>query len=263
MPLKKLILLPAILILLILSCSSKSKLTDDAIQEDITIAVNNYNSDSWEIRLNSIKSISKYSNTVYAKNSFLLAYKALDDSYSEVRIEALKILKIMKAAAAEEKIGTLALTDVNSNVKFFAFSALEEYGSIRNEDIFINGLDDKDWLVKEASLKGLLNIKDPGIQRKHLDIILKSINNNNISIKLTAVSNLTVKDPLIYHELAKIVNDKESNLSILKAALQKIKGYRFDNKTKKRIIQLLTHRDKNVRILSLQALKQEGTNLDQ
>ncbi|HNX23499.1 MAG TPA: HEAT repeat domain-containing protein [Spirochaetota bacterium] len=250
-------------VLILVRCSTGNQFTEDAeIQKNITSAVNNYNSDNWETRLESVKSISKYSNTVYAKNTLLLVLKALDDSHSEVRIEVLKILKKMKAPAAEERIGSIALADENSNVRFFAFSALEEYGNIVNEDIFINGLDDADWLVKEAALKGLMKINDPEIQIKYIDIILNAINDRNISIKLTAISNLKIKDPLIYEELARIINDKESGLSVLKAALEQIKGYKLDSITKKRIIELLTHRDKKVRILSLQALKQEELNLN-
>ena len=250
-------------VLLMLRCSSNNQFTEDtAIQKDITEAVNNYNSEDWQIRLKSVKSISKYSNTVYAKNSLLLILKATDDSHSKVRIEALKILKDMKAPAAEEKIGSMALGDENSNVRFFAFSALEEYGNITIEDIFINGLDDTDWLVREAALRGLMKIKDPEIQVKYLEVILNAINDPNISIKLTAISNLNIKDPLIYKELTEIINDKKSGLSVLKAALEKIKGYKIDSKTKKRIIELLTHRDKNVRLLSLQALKQDELKSD-
>jgi hypothetical protein len=245
-----------------LKCGSNQFTDDAAIQKEITIAVNNYNSEDWETRLNSIKSISRFTDTVYAKNSFLLVLKATDDSHSEVRIEALKILKIIKAPAAEEKIGQIALYDENSNVRFFAFSALEVYGNIKNENIFIKGLDDSDWLVKEASLKGLMRINDPGIQFKYLSTILTAINSSNISIKLIAISNITIKDQLIYNELAGIINNKESGLSILKAALLKITGYKLDKKTKKRVIELLTHRDKAVRLLSLQVLKQEELNPD-
>lgn len=248
--------------LLVLCCSSNQFIEDTAAQQEITAAVNNYNSENWEIRLESVKSISKYSNSVYAKNSLLLLMKALDDSHAKIRIEALKTLKVIKAPAAEEKIGGIALNDINSNVKFFAFSALEEYGSIQNEDIFIHGIDDTDWFIKEAALKGLMKIKDPEIQIKYLNIIVSAINDKNISIKLTAISNLNIKDPLIYEKLSEIINNKESGLSVLKAALEKIKGYKLDKKTKGRIIELLTHRDKNVRILSLQALKQEGLNID-
>jgi HEAT repeat protein len=249
--------------LLVLCCSSNNKFIEDmAAQQEITSAVNNYNSKNWEVRLESVKNISKYSDSVYAKNSLLLLMKALDDSHSKIRIETLKTLKVMKAPAAEEKIGSMALNDINSNVRFFAFSALEEYGSIQNEDIFINGIDDTDWLIKEAALKGLMKIKDPEIQIKHINIIISAINDKNISIKLAAISNLNIKDPLIYDKLSEIINNKESGLSVLKAALEKIKGYKLDNKTKGRLIELLTHRDKNVRILSLQALKQEKLIID-
>jgi len=258
------IILYFVLPLIILSgCSSGDQFIEDKkIQNDITTAIYNYNSNDWEIRLNSIRNISKYSDTVYAKHSLMLLFKALDDSHSEVRIETLKILKKMKAAAAEDKIAEIASTDENSNVRFFAYSALEEYGNLINEDIFIKGLSDNDWLVQEASLKGLMKINDPEIQIRHINIIINAINHRNISIQLIAVSNISIKHLLIYNELSKIINNDKSGRHILKAALEKIRGYKLDEKTKKRIIKLLTHRDKNIRILSLQVLKQENFNLN-
>jgi len=255
---KRILIIILLEILIVLKCSNTNRFSEDAeIQKNITAAVNNYNSDDWETRLKSIKNVTEYTDTIYAKNTMLLVFKALDDSHSAVRIEALKILKKMKAPAAEEKIGQLALTDENANARFFAFSALEEYQNIKNEDIFIRGFNDRDWLVKEAALKGLMRINDPEIQIKYIDIILNAMKDKNVSIKLACISNITIKDPLIYIELASIINNKESSLYILKAALSKIKGYKIDDKTKKRIIALLTHRDKEIRILSLQALKQE------
>ncbi len=249
------------LLLVLSSCSSNVQITNSAkIQNDITIAVNDYNSESWEVRLNAIKKISRYSDTVYAKNSLLLIIKALSDSHSEIRIEALKILTKIKAPAAEKKISGIALLDDNANVRFFAYTALGEYGNPENEEIFLKGYQDEDWLVKEAALKGLMNIKDPEIQTRNLNLILNAIRDKNISIKLTAISNISTRHQMIYDELAKIINNRESNLFILKAALQKIREYKLDAVTKKRIIELLTSRDRNVRILSLQALKQDELN---
>jgi HEAT repeat protein len=244
-----------------LACGG-SLLMEDAMQKEIITAAKNYNDENWEIRLLAIINISKYSDTIYAKNSLLLLIKALDDPYSVVRIEALKSLKKMKAAAAEEKIGDLAMSDENSNVRYFAYLALEEYVNIANEDIFLYGLNSNDWFIKEAALRGLMRIDNYAIQTKHIDIIIDCIKNKNTAIRLTAIQYLTIKSALIYDELADIINDKTSGLTVLRAALGEIKGYKFDIKTKMRIIELLTHRDKSVRLLSLQALKYEKSNLD-
>jgi len=252
-----------ILSMIILSvnyCTTSKFAEIAAIQKDITAAVKDYNSENWETRLNALKRISRYSNTVYAKNSFLLIIIATEDSHSEIRIEALKILKVMKAPAAEERIRSIALSDTNSNVKYFAFSALEGYGNIKNEKAFLTGLNDKDWLVKESALKGLMKINDPDIQKKHLPVIIKAINDKNISIRITALSNLAIKDPLIYAELTKIINNNESGSTILEAVLRCIKGYKLDEITRKKIIQLLTHKEKQVRLLSLQILKYKEEN---
>jgi len=253
----KIVLLIILNSVLLINCSTTRFSDDTEIQNNIKTAVNNYNSDNWETRLKSIETVSKYSNSVYAKNSILLVIKALDDSHSTIRIESLKTLRKLKAPAAEEKIGVIALTDTNSNARYYAFSALGEYRNLKNESIFLKGLENRDWLVREASLIGLMQINDPEIQLKYIDVILNSIKDKNVSIRLACISNLTIKDPLIYSELSKIINNKKSSLYMLKAALRQIKGYKIDDKTKSRIINLLTHRDKEIRILSLQALKLE------
>jgi HEAT repeat protein len=254
----KIIILIILKVVLLFSCSSTSRLSDDEIiQNNIKRDVNNYNSPNWETRLRSIKSVSKYSESIYAKNSTLLVIKALDDSHSAVRIEALKILRKIKAPAAEEKIRTIALGDINSNARYYAFSALGEYRNIKNESFFLKGLENRDWLIREAALIGLMGINDPEIQIRYIDIILNAMKDKNVSIKLACISNLAIKDPLIYSELSKIINNKNSSLYLLKAALKQIKGYKIDDKTKNRVISLLTHRDKKIRILSLQVLKME------
>ena len=65
---------------------------------------------------------------------------------------------------------------------------------------------------------------------------------------------------MIYNEIVKIIKNKSSGLSLLKAALSAARGYRFDEETRERIVKLLTHRNREIRILSLQALKQEKTD---
>lgn len=239
-------------------CTGGGQLTNDgAIQKDITSAVNDYNSDDWQIRLESVKRVSKHTQTIYAKNSLLLIIKSLEDSHTEIVIESLKILKQIKAPAAEEKIAFIAQYSTYSNVRFYALSALEEYKNIQHERIFLNGTTDSDWLIREAAFKGLLTINDPYVQTRNIDLITKAINNENISVRITVLQSINIRDPLIYDELAKIINDRESGLSILTSALQKIAGYTLDDKTKERVVELLTHRDKNIRLLSLHVLKLE------
>ncbi len=260
MPLRKFITntLFFLSVLLVSGCSGRGDvLSDAAVQKEITTAVNDFNSDNWQVRIDAVRRISKYSQSVYAKNSLLLIIKALDDSHSEVVIEALEILKQIKAAAAEEKISFIAQNESNPNLKYHALSALAEYRDIKNEKIFLDGAASHDWLVREASLKGLLSINDPYVQTRNLDLIIKAINDENISVKLSVIPLINIKNPLIYDELVKIINEEGSRISLMISALQKLAGYTLDDATRERIVVLLTHRDKNVRILSLQVLKQE------
>jgi len=254
-------MLPVLCLFLVLtntSCSGNQIVSSDSVvKSEIIKGINDYSSENWEIRLRGVQTVSNYGNTIYAKNVLLLLMKAADDMHPRVRCDALTGLKKMAAPAAMEKIRELALTDKDSNVRLFAISALEVYKSIQNEDIFLKGLDDQNWFVRETSLRGLLLIDDQYLQTRHKDIIIKAISDDNISIRLTALNSVRIKDPLLYTEISRIINNKESGLSILKAALFAVKGYRLDDITRNRIISLLIHRDEDIRLLSLQVLKAE------
>lgn len=246
------------------SCSLKTGLyPDDAeARRSIRNSINDYSSEDWVVRLGAVKSASRYGDTVYAKNVILLMLLAADDYHPLVQIEAIKGLKKMRSYAALEKLRELSLTDPDLNVRRIAIETLQDYSLPENADIFITGIESRDWLIREASYIGLLRIKPDDTQKNYIGKIIKGIKDRNISVRIAVLTNLKIKDPLLYNEISGIINNKKTGISLLKGALVAANGYTFDDKTRERLLGLLTHRNKEVRLLSLQALKREKIELN-
>jgi len=235
---------------------------DQIIKNQITSAINDYSSDDWEVRLKAIKSIEKYGNSIYAKNIIILMLLAAEDCHPIVQLEAIENLKIIKPDAAVDTLQHIALNDNNHNVRYAALTALSAYNSHGNIEIFIENLSNHDWLIREAAYLGLLSITPLEDQRDYITKIVKGINDDSLSIRIAVLSNVKIQDPRIYSEIIKIIKDRKSKFSLLKASLVAIKGYMLDSETRERLMKLLTHRNKDIRILSLQALKQEKIELN-
>ncbi|HOP29900.1 MAG TPA: HEAT repeat domain-containing protein [Spirochaetota bacterium] len=247
-----------------LSCSFKTVLQPDNTADEKTInnSINDYSSGNWHIRIEAVKRASGYINTVYAGKILNLMLLASADYHPAIQIEAIKSLRQMKSYAALEKLREIAMTDPDLNVRRTAITALHDYSSADNSDIFITGTGSRDWLIREASFIGLLKIKPEELQLNYLGKIIKGIKDPRLSVKLAVLTNLKIKDPLLYNEISGIINNKRTGISLLKGALTAINGYTFDERTRNRLLSLLTHRNKDIRILSLQALKREKIELN-
>lgn len=257
------------LISIFLAVSTSSCLMENVIptedlqaKESINRYINDYSSENWEIRFEAIKNASRYTDTVYAGKIINLMLQAASDYHPAVQIEAIKNLKKMKSYSSLEKLRELSLTDPDHNVRTSAITALHDYASPDNSDIFITGIESRDWLIREASYIGLLKIKPDSIQNNYIGKIIKGIKDPNLAVKLAVLTNLKIKDPLLYNEISGIINNKKTGISLLKVALTAINGYTFEEKTRRRLLDLLTHRNRDVRLLSLQALKREKIELN-
>ncbi len=246
------------------SCSFTNALQQDneAAKTSVSSSITDYSSGDWETRLAAVKRTSEFSDTVYARNVLNLMLQAASDYHPAVQIEAIKSLKKMKSYSSLEKLRELTMTDPDHNVRRAAITALHDYASADNSDIFLAGIESRDWLIREASYVGLLKIKPDDIQKNYIGKIIKGMKDPNLSVKLAVLTNVKIKDPLLYNEISGIINRKRTGVSLLKGALVAVNGYTFDDKTRNRLLGLLTHRNRDVRILSLQALKREKIELN-
>ena len=83
------------------------------------------------------------------------------------------------------------------------------------------------------------------------------MNDPSIAVRIETLRHVRIRDAGLYREISALINNQKTGISLLKAALTAVTGYRIDEKTKKRIIKLLTHENRNVRVLALRALKKD------
>ena len=138
--------------------------------------------------------------------------------------------------------------------------ALAEYRDPTASPIFVKGLTSEDWLLREESIKGLLMIDDILIQQVSIPYILKALRDQRINVRLSALKYVKVRNIKIYEVLQHIVNNKNNynRIIILISTLNAIKGYLLDDKTRERLIEFLTHPNREIRILSLSVLKKDN-----
>ncbi len=243
----------------ITSCSLKNRIfaEDEAAKKEINSFIHDYSSEDWEVRLQAVKDASKYTDTPYSINIISFMLTASDDYHPLIRIEAVRNLKRMKSYAALEKLRKISLTEQDTNVRRTAITALQDYSQPANADIFIMGIESRDWLTREASYTGLLKIRPEEYQRQYIGKIIKGMKDPILSVRISLFNNVKLKDPLLYNEIAGVINNRKTEISLLKSALVAVNGYALDDRTRGRLQDLLTHRNKDIRLLSLQALKRD------
>jgi HEAT repeat protein len=264
--LKKIIIILSIA-LLSSACAKKINFkADKEGQNEIKTIASGLNSSNWQERLKTVKYISKQIST-NAYDSDLtddvilnLLIKATSDSHETVTVEAIKGLSVLKYPEAMEILAVLSLDDKNSNKRWYAIQALSLYKNSANIPVFIKGLKSEDWLIREASIKGLLYL-DKILNNEYIPVIIAAINDQNESVRIAALQNLKIKDEKLYETIKKIFINKKNDMRInlIKAALIALEGYTLDDKVKERTIELLTDRNSDIRILSLRVLKKDYT----
>jgi HEAT repeat protein len=246
-----------------LSCGKSIKPFSDAekIKSEITAAVHQYSSDNWEERERAVVRMHRYGDSAFAANVTLFFIKATEDRQPLVRIKAVQGLRIKKDPAALARLRVMAREEPRSNVRWHTLLALGDYGLAENEPFFIEGFKSRDWIIREASVIGILSIIDMETQKRNIPLIKNAINDNILSVRLAALNHLKFKDELLYTEIAGIINNRKSSRSLLKAALGAIKGYRLDLKTRERLISLLTHYDRDIRVSAFRVLREEPVQM--
>jgi len=248
----------AVLIILSSACSVSTITGEDpVIKAGISASIRQYSSVNWESRRNAIITASEYTDSSYRITLTRFFIKAADDSHPLVRIEALRGLKKMMPPEAMPKIRHMAQYDNSPIVRWTAYTVLEDYRDAENEKAFITGCGDEDWLIRESAIRGLLKIEDMEVQRRNIDLILTMIKDSSISVRIETLNNLQYRDPVLFSAISRLINSRKTGKSLLKAALRAVSGYRFDDLTRKRLVRLLTHENKEIRILALRALKKE------
>jgi hypothetical protein len=221
-------------------------------------AANKYAAGNWMERRDVVKEIVSYLG--HDKNDLIVGtlMVASQDQYSEVRIEAVKGLVILKSDKALDVIKKIASDDTDNNVRWHAIKELREFKDPSISEIFIKGLGSDDWLIREESIKGILAMDDAIIKTKMIPYIIKAINDPSSSVVYTTLHSVKIKDAVLYRVIADKFNScSEYNYSLLEATLIALNGYSLDTKTREKVINLLVHDNTHIRLLALRVLKKE------
>ncbi len=212
---------------------------------------NGYKSDNWETRLEAIKAVAR----IEGERAENLIIQALHDSHDAIKIEALQILSKRPIKRARVYIKDLALNSQNDNVRWNALRTLSCYRDPRDVSIFIYSFNNEDWLVREASVIGLLSIDDYSTKYIYMNVIIKALDDPSISVKFAVLSHLTIKDAVLYSKLIQMLHAENNPPSLLVAILKALQAYTIEEKDRDTIVELLTHSNSTVRITALHTLR--------
>ena len=231
-----------------------------------------YSSRRWDIRKNSISRITAFfsdkdqrdmkffrKTDEYTRISDFLI-NATRDTHSSVRIEALGAISLIRPESAFDRLAEMALTDQDDNARWRAVEALSLYRNEKSADIFLETLTSDDWVVREASVRGIL-LLDENVQRQRLlPAIAGAMRDPNDNVSCAALSGCAIRDRELYIAATDVLRSRKKPSARLLAALMKaLNGYILEDDIRRMVIASLSHQDKEVRVLALRVLKKESS----
>ncbi|MBN2077498.1 MAG: HEAT repeat domain-containing protein [Spirochaetes bacterium] len=219
-------------------------------------AANKYAAGNWMERVDAVKEIVRYIGPDKNDLIFGTLMVASGDPYQQVRMEAVKGLAIVKNQECLSMLRRIASSDPADNVRWLALRELRGLGDPAAADIFIRALDSEDWLIREEAARGITSLDKEIIRSRMIPHILKAINDPDVNVVLAVLNTITVRDPRLYRAIADRLT-AGSDYSLLEASLKAINGYRLDEKTKEKVIDLLVYNNSRIRVLALRVLKSD------
>ena len=227
-------------------------------RQNVRNEANRYATGNWVERRQAVREIAKYYGP--EKNELIIGilYVALQDPHPLVRIDALNGLYRLKLESTHVAVKNIAADEKDPNVRMYAIKALRVFRDPSDIDIFIKGFQDDDWLIREESIKGLLVMNDITVKSRLIPYIIAAINDPRASIAITTLRRLKTKDEKLYTVIVNKFNSNTKNkYSLIEATLIGLYGYKLDDKTKTKVINLLVHPNLNIRLLALKVLRND------
>jgi HEAT repeat protein len=237
-------------------------------REAILRSLSQFQEADWQMRQKALNDLASYNLSIIDPDfpAIEKAYlRALDDSHQLIRIEALKNIAAVSSTRIRNRVAEIAKDDPNLNIRWYALKSLSGLKKAAFINVFISGLSSDDWLIREESIRGLLTIDDQTILRQHISLVVSSLEDPIYAVRLTALENLTIRDPRLYDSIARMLNSEmREQHAILVALLKALRGYRLDQETRSHVSEFLLHSNSEIRVLALRALKSsdeaEGDN---
>lgn len=243
-----------LLLLVVVSVSCARKIIVGEDEKLLEKYIKQYDSSDWEERVDAVSKVSGFRSDRAV--NFLLS--ATYDVHQAVAIESLRGFSISHPEVALDRIQYLAEFENNDNVRWYALKVLAEYRNPKSAPVFVIGLNSSDWLIREASIRGLLMIDDYAIKYVSIPYIIEALNDNKINVRITTLEHLDLRDKRLYDTIVALIpSDVNRNSSLLEAILKALRGYKLDGTTRMKLINLMTHQNKRIRLLAFRVLKEE------
>ncbi len=222
-------------------------------------AIEKYNSENWLTRKDALmtlqEELKKRNSPEIAMTIEKVFLNASLDDHIAIRIKAAEGLSLLESSSSLAMLLNLASPRSPVNVRWSAIKALASRNSPLATSVYVRGLSDNDWLIRKASVKGLLRLKDTELKNRYINLILKALKDPVINVRVCAMDNLSLQDRRIYRAItANIYQGKPGILLI--SSLKAIRGYQLDNTTREKLIDMLNHPRIKIRILALRALQE-------
>ncbi len=245
-----------------LSCKSEHIISEKKKMREIGLVVYKYKSGNWEERVEAVQEISAYDTLPHSIKALRLLIEATYDNHTAVQIEAIKKLAAFPSLVSRDRLSQLALENDNFNIKWYALRSLAFYRDPLVAPVFIQGLNNSDWLIREVSINGILMLESSFLEKSMIGPIIQALRDPSSSVRLATLQNLKFKNPELFMEIKKIFKKKDQNKVFVIASLKALRGYRLDRELKERIIKYLTDRNHEIRILALRVLQEEESMND-
>jgi hypothetical protein len=254
---RRLTLLPLIAALLLAGCGRFQKAELVRIQNQRALA-NKYAKGNWMDRRDAVREITKYAGA--QKNDLIIGTLkvATRDTHSVVRIEAMKGLPAIRSVETLALLKQAAAGDRDGNVRWYALQSLRLFRDPSIADVYVKGLSSDDWLVREESILGILELDEAAVRPRLIPAIIRALGDPRSSIVITTLMNLKVRDDALYRAITgRLFACSDFDYSTMEAALTALEGYSLDPKTKEKVLNLLVHNNYRIRVLALRVLKKD------
>ncbi len=242
----------------VIACSSAP--STRKINERLDFCERQYLSTSWVERQKAVLEVSAYNH----ERAYDFLVKALNDQNPAVRIDAMRGIQNHFHEKISPDIYVSAVKNDSSNkVRLEALDILIAYKNPDHFPVFVNAFGNADWLFRESAIRGITAIDDDEIEQKSIPYIVKAIRDPSPNVRISALTTVTIKSPLIYEEIRLLFYEKDydKKVTILSASLTALKGYDLDIRLRERVKGLIIHDNEEIRILALRVLKSEPAYL--
>jgi HEAT repeat protein len=234
-------------------CSTRKVKDEDLADKMILAAEALYQSPVWTNRVSAIQNAALWPSP----RSEELILTALNDPHIRVRIEAMKSLPVFRSTRVYETIRQIAENEKDDNMLFVTLSSLGQFQNPKSAQIFIKCLSNDEWIIRESSIIGLLDIPDPGVEKLSVQYIINSLSDSNDNVRIAALTHLRIKDERLYFILKEIIRDASVYYKPVycTALLKALNGYEYDVVTRSNIIRYITHPNQEIRVLALRGIQ--------